>query len=172
MCFLLTCTRFATLRGAMVTVTLVVLLAIFTPLVVGETRLGLPPLPALLLSSHSLFLLSFVSWVGISFLYLVFIVVFLFISLSLYMSVSVSVSLLVTIRTETIWNENLDILFRFRFRNGQASKFPEIFFRICFRSDHVGHAQARTAGHTYVIKIKIPEMFFCFRFRNWAERNS
>ena len=47
-----------------------------------------------------------------------------------------------TIRTETITNENLEMLFRFRFRN-----------------DHVGHAQATTAGLTYEINYKIPEDF-------------
>ena len=52
-------------------------------------------------------------------------------------------------RTETITNENQEILFRFRFRNGKANKFQQIFFRICFGSDHVGHAQATTPGHTY-----------------------
>ena len=57
----------------------------------------------------------------------------------------------VTIHTETTTNENLEILFRFRFRNGKAIKFPQIFFRICFRNDHVGHTQATTAGHTYEI---------------------
>ena len=56
-----------------------------------------------------------------------------------------------TIRTETITNENLEILFRFRFRNGKANKFPHIFFRFRFRNDHVGHAQATTAGLTYEI---------------------
>ena len=54
---------------------------------------------------------------------------------------------------ETITNENLEILFRFHFRNGKANKFPQIFFRICFRSDHVGHVQARTPGHTYEINL-------------------
>ena len=54
-----------------------------------------------------------------------------------------------TIRTEMITNENLEIFFRFRFRNGKANKFAQIFFRFRFRNDHVGHAQARTAGHTY-----------------------
>ena len=54
-----------------------------------------------------------------------------------------------TIRTETITNENLEILFCFRFCNGKANKFPQIFFRICFRNDYAGHAQATTAGHTY-----------------------
>ena len=53
-----------------------------------------------------------------------------------------------TIRTETITNENLEILFRFRFRNGNANKFSQIFFRICFRNYCVGHAQATTAGYT------------------------
>ena len=31
------------------------------------------------------------------------------------------------------------------------SKFPQVFFRICFRSYHVGHTQATTAGYTYEI---------------------
>ena len=57
-----------------------------------------------------------------------------------------------TIRTEIITNENLEILFCFRFRNGKANKFPQIFFRICFRNGHVGHAQATAAGHTYEAK--------------------
>ena len=54
-----------------------------------------------------------------------------------------------TIRTVIITNENLEILFRFRFRNGKTNQFPQIFFRICFRNGHVGHAQATTTGHTY-----------------------
>ena len=57
-----------------------------------------------------------------------------------------------TIRTETITNENLEIIFCFRFRNGKANKFPQIFFRICFRNDDVGHTQATTASHTYKTK--------------------
>ena len=57
----------------------------------------------------------------------------------------------VTIRTEKITNENLEILFRFRFRNGKANKFSQILFRFRFRNDHVGHAQATTAGLTYGI---------------------
>ena len=48
-------------------------------------------------------------------------------------------------------NENLEILFCFRFRTGKASKFPLIFFCICFCNDHVGCAQATTAGHAYEI---------------------
>ena len=41
-------------------------------------------------------------------------------------------------------------------------------FRICFRKDHVGQAQATTAGHTYQ-NNQIPEIFF--RFCNPKERN-
>ena len=55
----------------------------------------------------------------------------------------------ITIRTEIITNENLEILFRFRFRNGKTNKFPQIFFRIRFCNGYVGHAQATAAGHTY-----------------------
>ena len=33
---------------------------------------------------------------------------------------------------KTITNENLEICFRFRFRNGKANKIPLIFFCICF----------------------------------------
>ena len=43
----------------------------------------------------------------------------------------------ITIRTEMITNENLEILFCFRFRNGKASKFLKFFFRICFRNDQI-----------------------------------
>ena len=50
-----------------------------------------------------------------------------------------------------ITNKHLEICFRIRFRNGKANKFPQIFFHICFRNDHVGHAQATTAGHAYEI---------------------
>ena len=46
---------------------------------------------------------------------------------------------------------NLEIVFRFRFRNGKANKFPQIFFRIFFRNEHVGYTQATTAGQTYDI---------------------
>ena len=58
----------------------------------------------------------------------------------------------ITIHTKMITNKNLEICFRIRFRNGKANIFPQIFFRICFRNDHVGHAQATTAGHAYEIK--------------------
>ena len=75
-----------------------------------------------------------------------------------------------TIRTEMVTNENLEILCRFRFRNGKANKFPQIFFRICFRNDHVGHAQATTAGHP--CKIKISEILFRLRCRNSTESKS
>ena len=51
------------------------------------------------------------------------------------------------IRTEILINENLEILFRFR--NGKANEFPQIFFHSCFRNGHVGHAQATTTGHTF-----------------------
>ena len=57
----------------------------------------------------------------------------------------------ITIHTETITNENLEILFHFRFRNGKTNEFSQIFFRFRFRNDHVGHAQATTAGLTYEI---------------------
>ena len=71
-----------------------------------------------------------------------------------------------TIRTEMITNENLEILFRLRFRNGKANKFPQIFFRICFHSGHVGHAQVTTTGHTnrphLRIKIKSRRLSFAF----------
>ena len=56
-----------------------------------------------------------------------------------------------TIRTEMITNENLEILFCFRFRNGKTNKFPQIVFRICFCIDHVGYVQDTTAGHAYGI---------------------
>ena len=57
----------------------------------------------------------------------------------------------ILIHIKMITNEDLEICFRIRCRNGKAKKFPQIFFRICFRNDHVGHAQATTAGHTYEI---------------------
>ena len=77
-----------------------------------------------------------------------------------------------TIHTKTITNENPGICFRFLFRNGKAQKFPQIFFCIWFRSDHVGHAQATTAGHTYENKNQTPEIFFRFCFCNPKERKS
>ena len=46
-----------------------------------------------------------------------------------------------TICMETITNENLKILFLFRIGINQ---FPQIFFHICFRNHHVGHAQEAT----------------------------
>ena len=48
-----------------------------------------------------------------------------------------------------ITNENLEILFRFRFRNGKANKYPQICFRICFHNADVGHAEGTTTGHIY-----------------------
>ena len=56
-----------------------------------------------------------------------------------------------TIHKRMTTKKNLEICFRIRFRNGKANKFPQIFFRICFHNDHVGHAQATTAGHAYKI---------------------
>ena len=78
---------------------------------------------------------------------------------------------LVTIRTDMITNENLEIFSRFRFRNGTGNNFLQIFFRICFRNELVGHAHAPRTGHTYE-KNKIPEFVFRFRFRNPIERKS
>ena len=60
-----------------------------------------------------------------------------------------------TIRTETITNENLEILFRFRFRNGKANKFPQIFFRICFRN---------TVATEIKVKLIPREYFVAFAF--------
>ena len=77
-------------------------------------------------------------------------------------------------RTETITNENLEILFCVRFRNGKANRFPQIFSRICFCNDHhIGNTQAITTAHTYEIYLN-PEaqMLFRFRFRNSTERKS
>ena len=56
-----------------------------------------------------------------------------------------------TIHTKMITNKNLEICFRIRFCNGKANEFPQIFFRIRFRNDYVGHAQATTVGHAYEI---------------------
>ena len=63
-----------------------------------------------------------------------------------------------------ITNENLEILFRFRFRNGKANVFPQIFFRICFCNGHVGHAQATITGHTHRTKKKSQRFTFAFAF--------
>ena len=57
----------------------------------------------------------------------------------------------ITTRTEIITNEDLEMLFRFCFRDGKANIFLQIFFRICFCNDHVGYVQATTAGHAYDI---------------------
>ena len=62
-----------------------------------------------------------------------------------------------TIRTKTITNENQEILVCFRFCNGEAIKFPQIFSRICFRYAHVGHAQATTAGHNSKKNQSLPD---------------
>ena len=61
--------------------------------------------------------------------------------------------MILTIHTKMITNKNLEICFRIRFRHGKANEFPQIFFRICFRNDHVGEAQATTTGHAYEIKL-------------------
>ena len=60
-------------------------------------------------------------------------------------------------------------LFRFHFRIGKANKFSQILFCICFRNDHVGHAHATIAGHTY--KKHIPEIFCHVCFRNPTGEN-
>ena len=75
---------------------------------------------------------------------------------------------LTAIHTITITNENLDILFRFCFRNGKANEFPQIFCCVCFHNDHVGHTQATSAGHTYKTTSS-PEIFF--RFCIWEKLN-
>ena len=41
----------------------------------------------------------------------------------------------------------------FAFVMEKADKFPQIWYCICFRNDHVGHAQATTAGHTYEVNL-------------------
>ena len=73
----------------------------------------------------------------------------------------------------------LGICFRLRFRNGKANQFPQIFFRICFRNDHVGQAQATTAGHTYEKKsnfkrekILNPGILFIFACNCFCEDGS
>ena len=63
-----------------------------------------------------------------------------------------------------ITNENLEILFRFRCRHGEASKLPPMFVRFCFRNNHVGHAQATTAGHTYETISNPSNLVFFFFF--------
>ena len=68
----------------------------------------------------------------------------------------------------TIANEDLGIFSRFRFRIGEANSFFKILFRNCFRNEHVGHAQATTAGHYYK-KTIIPEIIFRICFRNLTE---
>ena len=55
----------------------------------------------------------------------------------------------ITIRTEIVTNENLGMFVCFRSRNGKAGVVPQIFFRICFHNEHVGHAEATAAGETY-----------------------
>ena len=77
----------------------------------------------------------------------------------------------ITVHTKTITNQNLGICYRFRFRNGKANKFPQIFFRICFRNDHVGQAQATAAGHTYEIKSN-PRDFLSLSQSQCKERKS
>ena len=69
--------------------------------------------------------------------------------------------------------ENLEILFGFRFRNGKANQFPQIFFRICFCNVMVmlgTHKPQQQA--TLTKRNKIPEIFFRFRFRNSTGRKS
>ena len=39
-----------------------------------------------------------------------------------------------------------------------------MFFRICFRDDHVGHAQVTTAGHIIKKKSNPRDVFFAFAF--------
>ena len=64
-----------------------------------------------------------------------------------------------TICTETITNENLEMFFfAFAFVMERQTDSPQIFFHIRFCNDHVGHAQATTAGHTYE-KEQIPRDF-------------
>ena len=45
----------------------------------------------------------------------------------------------------------------------KASKFPPIFFRMCFCNERVGHALATTTSHNYE-NMQIPEIIFRFHF--------
>ena len=75
---------------------------------------------------------------------------------------------------ETTRNEHLpgDLFSRFRFHNGKTNKYTQVFFGTCFRTEHVGNAQATTASHDYKKNNKIPEILlrFCFKFRNPTEK--
>ena len=51
---------------------------------------------------------------------------------------------------KTITNENLGSFSRFRFRNREATRFPNQHPGI--RNQHAGHAQATAAGQTYEAK--------------------
>ena len=57
-------------------------------------------------------------------------------------------------------NENLEILFCLRFRNGKANKFPQLFFCFRFRNDHVGHNSRPQLRD----KLKSPRFSFAFAF--------
>ena len=44
----------------------------------------------------------------------------------------------------------------------RQTKFPQFSFRICFRNDHVGHAQTIAEGHTNERKSKSQRLSFAF----------
>ena len=52
----------------------------------------------------------------------------------------------------------------FSVRNGKANKFTQIFFRVCFRNDHVGHAQATIGRPRLRNKLKSRRFSFAFAF--------
>ena len=81
-----------------------------------------------------------------------------------YMTLSKKLSLRCpnTIRTEMITNENLEILFCFRFRNGKANKFPRFSFVFAFVMVMLGtHKPQQQATLT---NIKKQRFSFAFAF--------
>ena len=70
-----------------------------------------------------------------------------------------------------ITNENLEILFRFRFRNGKANKFARFSFAFAFVIVMLGTHKPQQQA-TLTNKNKIPEIFSHFCFRNSTERKS
>ena len=66
-----------------------------------------------------------------------------------------------TICTETIAHENLWTFSRFHFHSDKANNsFPH--FRMCFRNEHVEHAQATTAGHKYETNVNSQRFLVAF----------
>ena len=76
-----------------------------------------------------------------------------------------------TIHTKTVTNGNLGFVFAFAFLMERQIYFPRSSFAFAFVSAMLGKHKPQQQT-TLTKKYIIPEIFFCFRFRNPKERKS